>query len=217
MGVATGVAVAGLAIGVTTSIVQMNQAKKAQGDAETRRKDLEGDMQDLENSRQKLTNPYESLTNQYANLSVATKAAEMQIEETDKALANTLDMLRVSGGSAGGATALAQAAMKSKQGVAASIETQEVQNEKLRAQGQMQVDQMKAQGGFQMMGMQETREMQGLDRMQGLIDQERVMESEANQAYWGAFGNMGTSVSSGMGNTMTGMSMSGDSSNPGWY
>ena len=44
----------------------------------------------------------------------ATKAAEIQIEESDIALANTLDTLRATGASAGGATALAQAALRSK-------------------------------------------------------------------------------------------------------
>ena len=58
--------------------------------------------------------------------------AEMQIEEADIALANTLDTLRATGAGAGGATALAQAALQSKKGVAASIEQQESQNEKLR-------------------------------------------------------------------------------------
>ena len=61
----------------------------------------------LENNRQAITNPYEGITdlssmatdrsgqmsNAFSNLSVATKAAEMQIEEADIALANTLDTL----------------------------------------------------------------------------------------------------------------------------
>ena len=37
--------------------------------------------------RQELINPYQNLSNPFANLSVATKAAEMQIEQTDIALA----------------------------------------------------------------------------------------------------------------------------------
>ena len=60
----------------------------------------------------------------------------MQIEQADISLANTLDTLRATGAGAGGATALAQAALQSKKGVSASIEQQEVQNEKLRAQGE---------------------------------------------------------------------------------
>ena len=79
--------------------------------------------------------------NPYANLGVATQAAEMQAEETDIALASTLDAMRSGGMGAGGATALAQAAAKSKQGISANIEQQEAKNEALRAQGEQQANQ----------------------------------------------------------------------------
>lgn len=93
-----------------------------------------------------------NMTNPMANLGVATQAAEIQAEEADIALANTLDMLRATGAGAGGATALAQAALRSKKGIAASIENQESANEKLRAQGQANLEarataeQMRIQG-----------------------------------------------------------------------
>jgi len=93
-----------------------------------------------------------NMTNPMANLGVATQAAEMQAEEADIALANTLDTLRATGAGAGGATALAQAALRSKKGIAASIENQESANEKLRAQGQANLEarataeQMRIQG-----------------------------------------------------------------------
>ena len=90
----------------------------------------------LENSRQDITDLSKNLSNPYANLGVATQATDMQIEQTDIALANTLDTIRATGAAAGGATALAQAALQSKKNVSANIEQQEVQNEKLRAQGE---------------------------------------------------------------------------------
>ena len=46
-----------------------------------------------------------SLSNPFCNLSVATQAAEIQIEQADISLANTLDTLRSTGAGAGGATA----------------------------------------------------------------------------------------------------------------
>jgi len=67
----------------------------------------------------------------------------MQIEESDIALANTLDTIRATGASAGGATALAQAALRAKKGVAASIESQEVANERQRAAGEATLQQQK--------------------------------------------------------------------------
>ena len=98
------------------------------------------------------------ISNPYANLGVATQAAEIQIEEADIALANTLDTLRSTGSGAGGATALAQAALQSKKGVAASIETQEAQNEKLRAQGESQMEQLQ---------MREAQRIQGVEISEG--------------------------------------------------
>ena len=102
------------------------------------------------NSRQEVINPYEdvvslegmivdnsgTLSNPFENVGVATQAAEFQAEEADIALANTLDLLASTGASAGGATALAQAALQSKRGIAASLETQEAKNQELIARGE---------------------------------------------------------------------------------
>ena len=63
--------------------------------------------------------------------------------QADIALANTLDTLAATGASAGGATALAQAALQSKRGVSANIEQQEAQNQKLAAQGEQFLQQQK--------------------------------------------------------------------------
>ncbi len=107
--------------------------------------DLNGDLETLANNRQdipdlsaNLKDLSDQITNPYANIGVATKAAQIQMEQTDLALANTLDTLAMTGAGAGGATALARAAAQSKQNVAANIEQQEAANEKLRAQGEQQ-------------------------------------------------------------------------------
>ena len=88
------------------------------------------------NPNENVTDLSSMLSNPFANLSVATQATEMQMEQTDIALANTLDTIRATGGSAGGATALAQAALQSKKNIAANIEQQEVANEKQRLAGE---------------------------------------------------------------------------------
>ena len=113
----------------------------AKREKEARR--LQGKLERLEMNRQEIINPYENvqdltgmLSNPFANLSVATQATEMQAEQTDIALANTLDTIRATGGGAGSATALAQAALQSKKDIAANIEAQEVSNEKQRASGE---------------------------------------------------------------------------------
>ncbi len=183
-------------------------------------KATQGELTALENSRQTIINPYEGVkdlssmiadvsgiaSNPYANLGVATQAAEMQIEEADIALANTLDTIRATGSGAGGATALAQAALQSKKGVAASIEQQEVNNEQLRAQGEANLQNIKMseaqrvqqalmgeQGRLQQADVsgaeftyreQENREMQQLNRKSAILggQQQQQMAAKQNQA-----------------------------------
>ncbi len=138
--------------------------KQASADA-TYATEMRNKLTQLENSRQDVTNPF-------ANLGVATQATDMQIEQTDIALANTLDAIRATGAAAGGATALAQAALQSKKNVSANIEQQEVQNEKLRAQGELRA-----------FDARERREEAQLDRYSALSDQARAQAraSETNQ------------------------------------
>jgi hypothetical protein len=184
----------GAAVTAGSAINSANQAKQQRRAARETARQLER----LESSRQEIVNPYKNVTdlssmisNPFANLQVATKAAEMQARETDISLASTLDALRATGG--GGATALAQAASRAKQGVAASIEQQEARNAQLRAQGQQQMQQMQMQeaarvqqaqvaGQQFMFGAQEQREMQRLNRLAGLQagQQQMAMGYQAN-------------------------------------
>jgi hypothetical protein len=204
--------------------------------AEKRR--LQGKLEGLENSRQPIINPYSDVTslqgfitdtsniasNPYANLSVATQAAEFEAEEADIALANTLDTLMATGASAGGATALAQAALKSKRGVSADIERQEAQNEQLKAQGQqaqerlqmaeaqrVQTAQMGEAGRMQqanvlgkefVYGQKERRETERMNRVQsqitGQAQQEANYRSQQASMFGGAMNTVG-----GMGMTFT--------------
>ena len=151
------IAALGIASSVVTGIIGGAAAKKAKRAAARETKRLTAKLDFLENNRQEVVNPYEGISNlsgmatdrssqmsnAYNNLSVATQAAEMQIEEADIALANTLDTLMATGSGAGGATALAQAAKQSKKEVSASIEQQEASNEKMRAQGEADLEQRK--------------------------------------------------------------------------
>ena len=139
------------------SIIGASSARKARRDAARKERALNTEMKALELKRAPVINPYAGITdlsdkikdlsgmidNPYDNLGVATQAAEIQMEQSDIALANTLDTLAATGASAGGATALAQAALASKKGIAASIESQEANNEKLRAQGEANLQQQK--------------------------------------------------------------------------
>jgi hypothetical protein len=147
----------GAAVSIGGSIFGASQAKKAERRAAKEKRALQAELKAAEESRQDVINPYADVTsladmivdntgllsNAYANVGVATQAAEFQAEEADIALANTLDILAATGASAGGATALAQAALQSKRGVSANIEQQEAQNQKLAAQGEQFLQQQK--------------------------------------------------------------------------
>ena len=145
------------------------------------------------------------LSNPFANLSVATQATEIKMEQTDQALANTLDTLRATGASAGGATALAQAALQAKKGIAADIERQEVNNEQQRAAGEqrLQSQQMAEAQRIQQAGVQgdlfqfqerEIREITQMDRVANQIAALRGQEAQARRdetsAITGAIGSV---------------------------
>lgn len=124
----------------------MNRTRNNQKKYQIEETEAANEVKALKENRQAIIDPSTALedlsgtfSNPYANLGVATKAAEIQMEQTDAALANTLDTLRATGSGAGGATALAQAALQSKNSVAADIQSQEAKNQKLRAQGQAQL------------------------------------------------------------------------------
>ena len=156
------------------------------------------EIKNYDDNRQEIKNPFGQLENPYKNLAVATQAAEIKMEQTDQALANTLDTLRETGAAAGGATAIANAALKSKQGVAASIETQEINNQKLQAQGQLQVDIAKGKGEMERFDNQEARDIAKLNRLQSQAD---VLKGQQQSATLGAIQgltNVGNTLIGGM-------------------
>ncbi len=217
MGVLTALGRGASAVG---GISGASSATKAAKQARRDRMRAEARLNSILNSRQEVINPYEGVTdlsgmleNPFEKMGVATQAAEIQMEQTDIALANTLDTLRATGASAGGATALAQAALSSKKQVAASIEQQEAQNEKLRAQGEQTLIQQKmseaqrlqtaeAAGKQFVYQAQEARTNADLDRASGMLDQARASQAAANQArasaITGAIGNVAGIIGTGI-------------------
>lgn len=184
MALITAIAV-GVAATVGGGLIQANQAKQAAKGYRNEAERKAGEIAEIEANRQSIPNPYANIkdlsgiaenvsgmakdlsgmiSNPFANLGVATQAAEMQAEEADLSLANTLDTIRATGAGAGGATALAQAALQSKKGVSASIEQQESNNEKLKAEGisKMQEQKMSEAQRIQNVKMSEAQRLQGV-------------------------------------------------------
>ena len=207
-------AIIGGALSIAGGIFGSNAAKKRARAAARERRRLNNKLNSLEKNRQAIINPYEGvvdlssmISNPFANLSVATGAAEMKIEEADISLANTLDTIRQTGGSAGGATALAQAALQSKKGVAASIEAQEKTNEDKRAAGEATLQQQKmaeaqrlqqadVAGEQFMFSTREGREVAQLDRTAAQLGMAKQAEAQANKDQASAIGGMFNSLGS---------------------
>ena len=214
---------AGAVIGLGSSMIGgflgSSSAKRAARAAEAEKRRLSNKLHNLEKNRQDIINPYEDvkslsgmISNPFANLSVATGAAEIKIEEADISLANTLDTVRATGASAGGATALAQAALRSKKGVAASIEQQEKSNQDKAAAGEQRAQQQRMaeeqrmqQAGVMgkqfVFGATEQRQVKEMDRtyaeMMGAEQDRAQAKADQTGALTGMFGSM-ASIGGGM-------------------
>ena len=153
-------AIAAVVGGVASAVggaVAAGQAHKAMRGARNAKNQAKFQLEEARANRREITNPYagvtdlsglasdlsSQITNPFNNLQVSTASAELKAEEADIALANTLDTLEQTGASAGGATALALAALKSKKDVAADIEAQEAANSVKRAEGERQAQDAK--------------------------------------------------------------------------
>ena len=185
-----------LVIGGITAIHNSNKASNMEQDviaAANAVDDLVDNRQEIYNAADDIRAMKAQLSNSYANLGVATKAAEMQAQQSDVALANMMEGMLTTGTSAS-ATALAQAAAKSKQGISASIEQQEIQNQKLVAQGdeklqqqRMSLEQAAIGAEQQAWQLAEGREVFDINRQQAEADFLRNQQqayNDAAQAAW---------------------------------
>ena len=150
------------------------------------REDLSGRVTDLRRGAQDFSGLASDTSvlasNAYANLQVATQAADLQAQQSDQALANTLSTIRATGAGAGGATAIAQAALQSKLNISATIEQQEARNVQSRADGQQQIEQIRMGESrrLQDIAFSERIRLEGLRQSEGLrIDDTRLDEGRA--------------------------------------
>ena len=225
------VAAIGAAVVIGGGLISAHQEKQAAKGFANDANGRAAEIRSIEANRQAVPNPFEGfenvssmaedlsgmMSNPYLNLGVATQAAEIQMEESDLALAATLDTLRATGASAGGATALANAALKSKKGVSATIEKQEADNAKLAARGEESLQAAKISEATRLQGVQmseaqrmqeaeaqgidyefkgeEDRTMQQLNRLAGQQAQSEANAAQAtanqNAAYGGIVSGVG--------------------------
>jgi len=185
----------GAAVVIGGAIAANAKAKKAEKKARSAKEEAKFQMEQALENRQDITNPYagvtdlsslasdlsSEITNPFNNLQVSTAAAEMQAEESDIALSNTLDTMEQTGASAGGATALAMASLRGKKDVAATIEQQEAKNAELKAGGEQAMQQAKvsATTRFQNVAIEQGARMEGAEA-QGEIFQWKAQENRTN-------------------------------------
>ena len=186
----------GLGVSVLSSVFGGIGAGRARRAARRRERAAAARVMALEANRQDIPDFGQDFENPFANLQIATRAAEMQAEQQDISLASTLDTLRATGASAGGATALARAAAQSKRGVSAGIQQQEARNAQLRAQGEVQATQMRQRAQMAQFQAQEAREMQQLNRQASLqssySQQAAAYQAQQSQMIGQAVGSLAT-------------------------
>jgi len=188
------------AVSLTGALIKGSKARKEKRSGEKDRRRAQERINELEASRVEIPDLAANLSNPFNNLGVATQAAEIQMEQTDIALANTLDTIRAIGSGAGGATALAQAALQSKKGVAASIEGQEAANQKLAAQGEQNLQVQRAAAAEFSYREQDRRDLRQLDRSQVDYDaaqgRKAMAEAAGNEAMYDIFGGISAGLTS---------------------
>ena len=238
MAVISAIAGAAIAVGgaVAGSISAGKEARRQGRNAQNAKDQIAS----IEENRQEIINPYSNMSsvtdlaadlsstmsNPYDNLSVATGAAQMQAEEADISLANSLDTMLATGAGAGGATALAQMALKSKKGISASIEGQEAKNQTMKAQGDeglqkrktaeaermqniemqddMRLQNAEAQGKAYEFENQEQRTENQLARLSGQQQQAEAARSSAKAGQQAALGGLASAGGSILGAGISG-------------
>lgn len=212
MAVTTSLAISA-GVAATTKLVSAQMQKNAAKEQQEQQSKIANDkklaIEELEKNRQEVINPYENMANEFENIGVATQASKFQAEEADIALANTLDTIMQTGGGAGGATALARAALESKRGISADIQKQEQANNQARAEGANQVAQLKAQGEAYKFESQEARDNAQLNRLQAQQDQAQYLEQQARNVKMAANQDMLGAVGGAVGGMFDPSSMVG--------
>ena len=182
----------GLAIGAAGAIGQTVASFMGQGDrireqkaAEAENRKMMQEYRDLDTSNiyANVRNPYENIEtefeNVYEDLTVNQQQAQFEKQMAQQQQANIMQNLQgAAGGSgiAGLAQAMANQGQLQAQRAGASIGMQESQNQRLAAQGAMQIDQMRRKGAMQVDQIRRKGELDvDLVRRQG---QQMVQEAE---------------------------------------
>ena len=189
-------AASGLA-GIAAGIIGTGERRREQRRAKQEYEQMMGEYKNFE-----FQNAYLDLENPFEDLRVSTEAAEFQAQQNQQALAQSLDALRSGGGGVGAAAlaqSLANVQAQQTQRIAADISRQEVENEKMAAAGQAQIQQLQAQGQMAVQSMEFDR----TETLLGMSQQRKAAADAARQqataSLIGGIGSVaGAALSAGM-------------------
>lgn len=157
-------------------------------------------------------NQYAGLENVFEDATVNQQAAQFQAQQTDAALAQSLQAATVSGGAPGGAQAIAQAALQSKAGISADIARQEQANQARRMQQEARLQQMEAQGADVMQQRQYGRQQQLLNLAAARRNAADQARAQATASLVGGIGSLVGGVGAGLESGNFGFTGGGDTS-----
>jgi hypothetical protein len=145
------------------------------------------------------TNAYKGLENVAEDLTINQDASQFQAQQTDAALAQSMQAAIASGGAAGGAPAIAQAALMSKRGISADIARQEQANEMARVKQASQLQQLEAQGEEDIQSQQYLQQGELLNMAAGRKAAADAARARSTQMLVGGIGEIAGGVASGAG------------------
>ena len=143
---------------------------------------------------QTFSNEFANLENTAEDLTVNQQASQFQAQQTDAALAQSMDAAIASGGAAGGAQAIAAAALQSKAGISSDLAKQESMNQAMRAQQAAKNQFTEAQGADDLQLRNYTKSQQLLNMASG---RKNAADAARQQATAGLISGIG-SVAGGL-------------------
>jgi len=191
-GIMTAAAIGGLVSGgskIIGSLVGSGKRKREQRAAEAELAQQKQSFMDFQ-----FTNPYAGLENVAEDLTINQDAAQFQAQQTDAALAQSMQAAVASGGAPGGAQAIAQAALQSKRGVAADIARQEQSNQAAQVNQAGKLQQLEAQGEEDLQSQQYIRQGELLNMASGRKVAADQARAQATQMLVGGFGEVAGGV-----------------------
>ena len=157
--------------------------------AEQRAANAEFNAQKSAFQNQTFSNEFANLENTAEDLTVNQQASQFQAQQTDAALAQSMDAAIASGGAAGGAQAIAAAALQSKAGISADLARQESTNQAMRAQQAARNQMSEAQGADDLQLRNYTKSQQLLNMASG---RKNAADAARQQATAGLISGIGS-------------------------